>query len=120
MRIGVGQGKRVATKRVMRRRRIYERGTKKKQGTDNKRLKEKPGLSGRAHPLMSTGRMSCWTRVLFFRPATASDSGITACNTEEEDDCSIVLKKKMVIAVLKVLPHSFLVIATEECAYKQH
>ena len=65
---------------------------------------------------MSTGRISCWTRVLFFRPATASDSGITACNTEEEeDDCSIVLKKKIVISVLKVLPHFFCVTFSQGC-----
>ena len=34
---------------------------------------------GKTYPLMSTGRMSCCTRVLFLMLATASDSGTTAC-----------------------------------------
>ena len=34
---------------------------------------------GSAHPLISTGLMSCCTRVLFTILATSSDSGTTAC-----------------------------------------
>ena len=37
------------------------------------------GRAGKTYPLMSTGRMSCCTRVLFLMLATASDSGVTAC-----------------------------------------
>ncbi len=37
------------------------------------------GRVGKTHPLMSTGRISCCTRVLFLMLATASDSGVTAC-----------------------------------------
>jgi len=37
------------------------------------------GGEGKTYPLMSTGRMSCCTRVLFLMLATASDSGVTAC-----------------------------------------